>query len=175
MFSEVQFAALPFVALPQRAQLPNCPAIYFAIDHQDRVLYIGKASNLLARWKEHHRFEQLNRLHKKSPVRLAWLDCSSCIDQLDAIESHYIAVYKPLLNGTKVPAKKITAAEIALQETLSKLAKYCVVFGVAPASEIHPLPTINIRYFGSGRVVNSIRQICKASNRKPTGLRWVEF
>jgi hypothetical protein len=174
MFPELQLATLPALHLLQRDCLPHCPAIYFALDDHDRVLYIGKASSLLARWKDHHRLDQLTRIHKRSPVRLVWLDCSHCIDQLDVMESHYIEFYKPLLNGSQVPAKKIIPAEVALQATLTKISKYSIIFGIAPAMQDSKLPTVNIRYFGTGRVVNSIRRIFKASNHQPTGLQWTE-
>lgn len=172
---ELDFARLPCVCLTQRDRLPSCAAIYFAIDRGDRILYIGQAINLHSRWQGHHRLDQLLRIHKRTPVRLHWLDCSDRVSELDAIESFYIRHYHPLLNRTQVPAKKIVPAEAALQSTLLKIAKYSIIFGMAPAAGDRPLPTVNIRYFGSGRTVNTIRSIFKASNRKPTGLQWTEF
>ncbi|NEQ29253.1 MAG: GIY-YIG nuclease family protein [Microcoleus sp. SIO2G3] len=175
MYPALDFAKLPFVLLPQRDRLPCCAAIYFAIDSNDRILYVGQASNLHSRWQGHHRLDQLLRIHKRTPVRLHWLDCRDRLGELDAIEAFYIQHYHPLLNRTQVPAKKIVPAEAAMQETLLKIAKYSIIFGMAPAGGERPLPTVNIRYFGSGRTVNMLRSIFKASNRKPTGLQWTEF
>ena len=177
MYSELDFASLPFVPLTQRDHLSGCAAIYFALDSDDRVLYIGKAANLQSRWQgqDHHRLDQLLRIHKHIPVRLLWLDCNDRASQLNAIEVFYIRHYHPLLNRTQVPAKKIVPAEVALQATLLKIAKYSIIFGIAPARGNRALPTVNIRYFGSGRTVNTLRSIFKASNRRPTGLQWTEF
>lgn len=172
---DINLASLPSLPLSQRNRLPFCPAIYFALDSKDRVLYIGRAVNLVERWKDHHRLDQLTRIHKRSPVRLLWLDCSGNIGQLATWETYYISFFKPLLNSTPVPPKKITPAEIALQETLNKISKYSIIFGIAPESSLHSLPTINIRYFGNGRVPHTLRRIFKASNKKPTSLQWTEF
>jgi len=126
-------------------------------------------------WQVHHRLEQLLRIHRHTPIRLHWLDCSNYANELNPIEAFYIQRYHPLLNRTQVPAKKIIPAEAALQESLLKIAKYSIIFGIASAYEDRPLPTINIRYFGSGRTVNTLCSILKASNRKPTGLQWTKF
>jgi hypothetical protein len=93
------------------------------------------------------------------------------------MESHYITLYRPLLNGTQVPAKKIIPSETVLQQTLIKIAPYCIVFGIAPASDRHQLPTVSIRYFTafSSRIVSNFRRSFKASNKKPSGLQWAEF
>ena len=63
---------LPSVPLSELKKLPECSAIYFAIDAGRRCLYIGQATNLLARWKNHHRIYQLAEKDKESPVRIAW-------------------------------------------------------------------------------------------------------
>lgn len=172
---ELNLLQLPSRLLSQRDQLPSCPAIYFALDSKDRILYIGRAINLVERWRDHHRLDQLTRIGKRSPVRLSWLDCSGQAAQLGVREAHYISVYNPLLNNTPVPPKKITPSEIALQDALSKISRYCVIFGIASESSRHELPTVNLRYFGGGRVPSTLRRIFKASNKKPTRLHWAEF
>ncbi|NJL20261.1 MAG: GIY-YIG nuclease family protein [Leptolyngbyaceae cyanobacterium SM1_3_5] len=121
---------MPFVPLPQRDRLPGCAAIYFAIDQGDRMLYIGQATNLHSRWQSHHRLDQLLRIHKRTPVRLHWLDCRDRVGELSQLEAFYIQRYHPLLNRTQVPAKQIIPAEAALQETLLKIAKYSIVLGL---------------------------------------------
>ena len=178
MYPDLDFTTLPTLSLQERDRLPTCPAIYFALDSSDRVLYVGKATNLQSRWRDHHRFDQLNRTHKRTAVRLAWFDCSSWIAQLSAMETFYIDRYKPLLNGTQVPAKKIIPAEIALQDSLRKLAPHLIIFGIAPVSESRKLPTISIRYrilIRGTRITTLLRRTFKASNHKPSGLRWTQF
>ena len=178
MYPELDFTTLPTLSLQERDRLPSCPAIYFALDSSDRVLYVGKATNLQSRWRDHHRFDQLNRTHKRTAVRLAWFDCSSCIAQLSAMETFYIDRYKPLLNGTQVPAKKIIPSEIVLQDSLRKLAPHLLIFGIMPVSENRKLPTVSIRYINtlSGtRITALLRRTFKTSNDKPSGLHWTQF
>ncbi|MEP0873814.1 GIY-YIG nuclease family protein [Trichocoleus desertorum AS-A10] len=172
MFSDVHLLELPYLELSQRSILPACPAIYFALDSENRVLYVGRATNLLARWKDHHRFDQLKRLSRSGTIKLAWLDCSSTPDLLEQAESYFLKLYHPLLNQTRVPAKKIIPSEITLQEKLTKIAKYILVFGIAPAQESHP-PIICLKYFGWAREVNTLRRILKAGNQS-TSLKWTE-
>jgi len=53
--SSLNLLALPSVALEQRSQLPKTPAVYFCLDADGRILYIGQSSNPQLRWKYHHR------------------------------------------------------------------------------------------------------------------------
>lgn len=105
---------LPSVFLSQRDSLPECPAVYFNFDSKNRVLYVGKATNLLARWKNHHRQEQLNRINWRNQIKIAWLSCPNNSDVLTITETYFIELYQPLLNRTPVPAKRITPAETVL-------------------------------------------------------------
>lgn len=162
--------------LSHRHLLPECPAIYFVLDPENRVLYIGRATNLLSRWKGHHRCEQLQRIHKKTPVRLAWLDYSQTPHLLAQVEDEFIQHYQPLLNLTQVPAKQIVPAEVALQKLLGRIANELTVFGIVPAQK-GQLPTVLIMYAYYGRVkeVKRLRQLFQTNNRRPTSLKWVEF
>ena len=47
-----------YCTLRQRNQLPSQPGIYIVTDVKDRLLYIGKATNLKHRWagSSHHRY-----------------------------------------------------------------------------------------------------------------------
>lgn len=124
---------LPSVCLSQKDSLPECPAVYFNFDSKNRVLYVGKATNLLARSKNYHRQEQINRITRRNQIKIAWLSCSNDLDKLAKTENYFIQLYQPLLNRTPVPAKKITPTEIVLQQTLRKLvALYVVIFGLEP-------------------------------------------
>ncbi|MGG6294981.1 GIY-YIG nuclease family protein [Leptolyngbya sp. AN02str] len=176
LFPDLCLDRLPSVSLKQRDQLPASPGIYFAINAKGQVLYIGLARNLASRWQgqNHHRLDQLLRINQRSPVQLAWLDCRQSTHTLSVLEAHYIKTFHPLLNGTQVPARKITPAETVLQATLTKISKYTVVFGIAPESELREIPTVNLRYFGWGRDVSTLRRIFKASNQKASGLKWTE-
>lgn len=184
MTTSLQLAALPNLSIQHLDRLPDCPAIYFAIDDQDRVLYVGQAKNLANRWrgKGHHRTEQLKRIHRRHPVTLAWLDCADCCDapperlrqRLKELEDQYIEEFQPLLNGTEVPAAKVIPAETVLQQSLEKIAKYVVIFGMVEPPDAEQ-PTVILRYSGWGRQKLYIRRILQGINRKPSSLRWTEF
>ncbi|NER99445.1 MAG: GIY-YIG nuclease family protein [Symploca sp. SIO1B1] len=53
---------LPSVPLSQRSQLPTTPSIYFAIDTQGVVQYIGRSINPRQRWVSHHHFHELSNI-----------------------------------------------------------------------------------------------------------------
>jgi hypothetical protein len=142
MYPELEFAQLPFVLLPQRDRLPCCAAIYFALDGNDRILYIGQATNLQVPWQVHHRLEQLLRIHRHTPIRLHWLDCSNYANELNPIEAFTFSVYHPLLNRTQVPAKKIIPAELRCKNRCLRLPNTALFLGLASAYEDRPLPTI---------------------------------
>jgi predicted GIY-YIG superfamily endonuclease len=86
--------SLPSISLQKRSQLPNCKAIYFAIDVNDKIQYIGQTVNLNHRWKDHHRVKLLESIGE---IRLAWLELSDK-SLLIEIESALIAWFTPPLN-----------------------------------------------------------------------------
>lgn len=177
MFTGFDLSKLPSLPWLQKERLPNCSAVYFAVDSKNRVLYVGKATNLLTRWKDHHRFEQLNQISRKNPIKLAWLVCTNEQDLLSKTEAYFIKFYQPLLNKTPVPAKKIIPSEIALQQTLSKILKYVVILGFEPGKNSLPL-TVYLKYpvisERRGRA-GTIRSILKLNNKRATGLKWQEY
>lgn len=182
MFPGFDLSNLPSLSLSQRNSLPACPAVYFAVDSKNRVLYVGKAINLLNRWKDHHRLEQIHRINRREQIKIAWLSCSNNLKVLADTENYFINFYQPLLNRTPVPAKKITPAEIVLQLTLSKLTKLdVVVFGFESVRDSFP-PTVYFKYpihiYRKGRISNAgpVNTIIQANNkRKTTGLRWSTY
>lgn len=187
MFADFDLSKLPSLPLSQRGSLPNYSAIYFVVDSKNRVLYVGQATNLLARWKDHHRQEQLSRINRKNPIKISWLSCSNELKILINTENHFINLYQPLLNRTPVPAKKITPTEIVLQQTLRKLVNLnVVVFGFESATD-SLLPTVYLKYpinlyvnesdgikfiNNTGAVNNIVRA---SNNRKIARLKWREY
>lgn len=87
--------ALPSVLLTARKDLPTIPCIYFAIDSQENVQYIGRTTNLQQRWVGHHRTKQLEKM---KGVRIAYLSIDD-ISLLPSIEQALIDWFKPPLNG----------------------------------------------------------------------------
>ena len=69
--SKIKIADLPSVHLLDKNRLPNCAAIYFVTDSNAQIIYIGRTVNLVARWKDHHRFNQLKSLIVKITLLLA--------------------------------------------------------------------------------------------------------
>jgi hypothetical protein len=94
----IDFSTLPSLPLASRSGLPTYPAVYFALEG-DRVLYIGRTTNLQQRWMAHHRHSQLKRLNS---VRIAWLECGDA-SLLPEIEEALIEHFRPELNGSPSP------------------------------------------------------------------------
>ena len=94
--SEIRLNALPSVTLEDRAELTEAPSIYFAIDSQDVVQYIGRSINPQKRWLNHHRQSDLEAM---SGVRIAYLTVES--DLLPAVEEALITYFEPSLNGQR--------------------------------------------------------------------------
>jgi predicted GIY-YIG superfamily endonuclease len=176
---DIKLSELPGVYLLDKDRLPSCAAIYFVSDCKGQIIYIGRTVNLVERWREHHRFNQLKRLNRKNKISIYWITCSNDIKILSNLETEFINKYKPPLNWTKVvsPIRKITPSEIALQQSLHQLSKLnTMIFGFDPIAEEEP-PTIYLVYPVLGRrgVSGTIRTILKNINKKASSLKWKEY
>ncbi|MTJ53323.1 excinuclease ABC subunit C [Anabaena sp. UHCC 0253] len=122
---------LPNLPLKSREQLPEKSGIYYVIDDQSIIWYIGLAKNLRSRWagKSHHRIYQLEKQRKK--VFTIYYEFVH-ETQLDVIEQQRIEQYNPQLNGTIVKTKKLRPTETLLRETLVVIAPYSFILGVEP-------------------------------------------
>jgi len=96
--SDINLCALPSVPLEDRSRFPQTPCIYFAIDSQGVIQYIGKSINLRKKWSLHSRRRPLERM---GGVRIAYLQCS--LELLEGRETWLIDWFRPPLNrqGTK--------------------------------------------------------------------------
>ncbi|HYX13478.1 MAG TPA: helix-turn-helix domain-containing protein [Nostoc sp.] len=92
--NQVNPLSLPSLPLEWRKALPDCAGIYFAIDSNDAVQYIGRSNNIRLRWVQHHKNQQLTKI---SAVRLAWLEVSDK-SLLAPIEEALIKWFDPPLN-----------------------------------------------------------------------------
>ncbi|BAS55314.1 XRE family transcriptional regulator [Leptolyngbya boryana NIES-2135] len=117
--TEINPLDLPFVPLEQRSQLPETPCIYFAIDGEDAVQYIGRASNLRHRWQQHHRFDQLNQ---SSGSRIAYLSVSDS-SLLPEVEKALIGHFSPPLNGASIESKGFTTVYKTVEIEVPELGK----------------------------------------------------
>lgn len=154
---------LPFVHLSEIKKLPNSTVIYFAIDSEHRILYIGKAANLAARWKSHHRQYQLEEINKTSPVRIAWLIWNS--NDLDEAEKRLIKYFQPLLNNTQVESPAIIPSEFILRDFLKVFSRRLIIIGIK-AKMTNTMPHVYLKYDWTdcspkgtaARIKNFIRQ-----------------
>ncbi|MEH1795593.1 ribbon-helix-helix domain-containing protein [Nostoc sp.] len=113
--------ALPSVSLHKRSHLPKTACIYFAIDSQGVIQYIGRTVNLQERWLKHHRYKQLAQ---SKDVRIAYLSIEP--DFLPEVELALIEWFNPRLNQTEVIADKKRISlylDEALKSDLERLAK----------------------------------------------------
>jgi hypothetical protein len=81
--------------------------VYFLID-EDKVVYVGQSNNVYARITSHY---------DKKFNRFAYIPCEPKV--LDGLESLYIHVFRPLLNGDYVHGAK--HAPISLEKLIGKL------------------------------------------------------
>ena len=143
-------AKLPNLPLKSRGELPEKSGIYYVIDDQSIIWYIGLAKNLRSRWagKSHHRIYQLEKQRKK--VFTIYYEFVH-ETQLDAIEQQRIEQYNPQLNGTIVKTKKLRPTETLLRETLAVIAPYSFILGVEPPRKDDPNFMAKCQSFSSDR------------------------
>lgn len=164
---------LPSVFLKERKQLPNCAAIYFAIDVNDRVLYVGKAKNLAARWKNHHRIYKLEEIDKESPVRIAWQAWNN--EDLHEAERSSIKRFQPLLNNTEVETPTVIPSEIVLRDFLKTFSRRLIILGIEPKTPDRLL-NVHLKYdwqdWSFKGTAAKIKEYIKQNKDKNTSLKF---
>lgn len=86
---------LPSVPLQMRSQLPQVQSVYLVLAAK-KILYIGRASNLRQRWRQH---QHLKKLEDISAVQIAWIEEKDRA-ALFKLELDLIEKYKPIYNQT---------------------------------------------------------------------------
>ena len=94
----IKLDSLPCISLSSRNNLPEIAAIYFVLNVEGVVQYIGRTNNLKTRWKYHH---HLNKLQNYQEVKISWLQVSDA-SLLSEIEIVLIQHFKPHLNRGKL-------------------------------------------------------------------------
>lgn len=108
----IRVESLPSVPLHDRKALPSNPCIYFAIDGQGGIQYIGRSVNPRQRWANHHRYQDLLSL---GGVRISYMPVEP--ELIDAVERALISWFEPPLNGQKAPHDEaLRARENALKD-----------------------------------------------------------
>jgi len=95
--SEICPDSLPSVAIDDRKKLPETPCVYFAIDSDNVIQYIGRSLNPRQRWAKHHRTPQLVEM---GGVRIAYLEMSDS-ELLPEVEKALIDWFAPSLNSQR--------------------------------------------------------------------------
>jgi excinuclease UvrABC nuclease subunit len=89
MLDNFNLGNLPSVKLSEKDRLPTTAGIYFALNSSDRLWYIGKARNLNQRWINHHRYHQLEKINRKTPITLKWHECENDEHILTQLENYF--------------------------------------------------------------------------------------
>lgn len=82
----------PRIPIAQRRELPTCSAVYFVLDAQDVIIYIGATANMLQRWRQHDGLDRFGNLADT----IAWQETPK--DQLARLERLAISEHKPAFN-----------------------------------------------------------------------------
>lgn len=131
MLADSEILSLPKVSLETKELLPEYSGIYYVVDENKIVWYVGKATNIRKRWqgKSHHRIYQLKQLkHKYFDIYYENINLS----ELDQREKQQIAKYTPHLNNSPVKIKKVRPTETLLRETIAKISDFAFILGVEP-------------------------------------------
>lgn len=100
--AEINPSSLPWLPLERRSQFPQQPVVYFVIDSDGTVQYIGQSRNLKRRWQTHHCYKELSAMRG---VRVAYLFMSK--ELLPGTEEDLIKRFKPPLNKVVSPLENL--------------------------------------------------------------------
>ena len=131
MLADSEILNFPSTSLETKELLPEYSGIYYVVDENKVIWYIGKAENIHKRWqgKAHHRIYQLKQLkHKHFNIFFERVNLA----QLDNREKQQIIKYSPHLNNSPVKSKKVRPTETLLRETIVKISDFAFVLGVEP-------------------------------------------
>lgn len=109
--------SLPSVLLSDRFNLPCVSGIYFVLDKDNNLLYLGRSRNINARWQHHHRYSQISNF---VGVKIHWFEIKD-IDILPVIESQLIASLNPILNNTSVDPLSQKIENVTVSEAMAVL------------------------------------------------------
>ena len=94
--ASVNVSALPWLPLDAKSAFPRQACIYFAIDSQGSVQYIGRTIDSQQRWRNHHRYGELDAI---GDIRIAYLFMDA--DLLPSVEKALVKCFAPPLNRVK--------------------------------------------------------------------------
>ena len=130
----LDLSTLPSVALESKSDLPTQSAIYFAIDPQGVVQYVGRSANLNNRWVQHNKLKELESI---GGIRISYLslDC----DLLTDVEKALIRWFNPPLNKIlTTPERKYYTLRLC-PELKNRVDHWAVERGCRPCDVINDL------------------------------------
>lgn len=131
MLADTKILNLAKVSLETKDLLPEYTGLYYVIDENKTVWYIGKSKNIRKRWqgKAHHRIYQLqSQKQKYFSIYYEQVDYS----QLDKKEKQQITKFTPHLNNSPVKHKNVRPTETLLRETITTISDFAFILGVEP-------------------------------------------
>ncbi|GAB4525998.1 MAG: hypothetical protein Tsb0014_05880 [Pleurocapsa sp.] len=131
MIADANILNLPKISLEFKELLPENSGIYYVLDEDKLVWYIGQAKNLRKRWqgKNHHRFYQLE-IQSKKKFTIYWEQIQE--SRLNQLEKQRIEKYHPHLNASPVKTKKVHPTETLLRETIVAISDFAFILGIEP-------------------------------------------
>ena len=129
MLADQYILNLSKLSLNMKDLLPEYSGIYYVLDQNQTVWYIGQAKNIRKRWqgKSHHRIYQLES-QKKYHFYIYYESVNT--SDLNTVEKQRIEQYDPHLNESPVKTKKVRPTEILLRETISAISDFAFIVGV---------------------------------------------
>jgi len=104
---------LPCIPITDLHLLPVESGLYFVINQDHLILYIGQTKSLLTRWMTHHR----RKLYLDDPsLKLAWI-LVPITDLIDTEEA-FITYFNPRDNGVNVPNKGYKTIILRIPDSL---------------------------------------------------------
>ena len=107
MIADKAILELQAVELRSKKLLPASSGIYYVVDTELIVWYIGYSININKRWNSdnsHHRYHQLINISNQENkiLKIYFLEINNKIKYLRKIEKEHIEKYNPILNNTPV-------------------------------------------------------------------------
>ena len=106
----INLSLLPSIPLARRKELPELPPIYFVMDSQGEICYIGQTKNLYKRLIRHHHLPSFKNLPN---AKVAYLKISD-INLLTKIEKVLIDYFRPSLNWVQAKSRRRQTKSITM-------------------------------------------------------------
>jgi uncharacterized protein (UPF0297 family) len=98
-----KFGLSGYVKLEDKSKLPKLPVIYFVISNNGKVEYIGRSNNARARFRNHHRKEDFEKLVNPT---IHWIHMD---EDLVETERLFIEIVSPDMNHISETSDKISS------------------------------------------------------------------